>query len=134
MASLVYKREIGLPDPCQLVPDPVHRPPAFSIIPTDREPGKTTQDKALALALSTSMEFSVIPRRIQTERFIPLECFRKEGNTFQGIPFFSLYRNSRKFMYHAIPYHQVLHGNTSEKECLRSDRRWQISKTFIDPM
>ena len=24
------------------------------------------------------------------ERFIPVECFRKKGNTFRGIPFFSL--------------------------------------------
>ena len=24
------------------------------------------------------------------EQFIPVECFRKKGNTFRGIPFFSL--------------------------------------------
>ena len=36
------------------------------------------------------MEFSVIPGRIQMERFIPLESFRKKGDTFRGISFFSL--------------------------------------------
>ena len=36
------------------------------------------------------MEFSVIPGRIQMERFIPVENFRKKGNTFRGISFFSL--------------------------------------------
>ena len=36
------------------------------------------------------MEFSVIPGRIQMERFIPVDVFRKKGNTFRGISFFSL--------------------------------------------
>ena len=37
------------------------------------------------------MEVSVIPGRIQMERFIPVESFRKKkGNTFRGISFFSL--------------------------------------------
>ena len=36
------------------------------------------------------MEFSVIPGEIQMKRFIPVEMFRKEGNTFRGISFFSL--------------------------------------------
>ena len=36
------------------------------------------------------MEFSVIPGRIQIERFIPVESFRKKGNTFRGISFFPL--------------------------------------------
>ena len=36
------------------------------------------------------MEFSVIPGRIQIEQSIPVESFRKKGNTFQGISFFSL--------------------------------------------
>ena len=40
--------------------------------------------------LSIWLEFSVIPGRIQMERFIPVECFRKKGSTFRGIPFFSL--------------------------------------------
>ena len=36
------------------------------------------------------MEFSVIPGRIQMERFIPVKNFRKKGNPFRGISFFSL--------------------------------------------
>ena len=36
------------------------------------------------------MEFSVIPGQIQMERFIPMESFRKKGNTFRGISFFPL--------------------------------------------
>ena len=36
------------------------------------------------------MEFSVIPGRIQMERFIPVESFRKKGHTFPGISFFPL--------------------------------------------
>ena len=34
------------------------------------------------------MEFSVNPGRIQMDRFIPVESFRKKGNTFRGISFF----------------------------------------------
>ena len=41
-------------------------------------------------ALTIWMEFSVIPGRIQMERFIPVENFRKKGNTFRGISFFPL--------------------------------------------
>ena len=36
------------------------------------------------------MEFSVIPGRMQMKRFIPVESFRKKGNTFRGISFFPL--------------------------------------------
>ena len=36
------------------------------------------------------MEFSVTPGRIQVEQFIPVESFRKKGNTFRGISFFPL--------------------------------------------
>ena len=36
------------------------------------------------------MEFSVIPGRIQMERCIPMENFRKKGNTFRGISFIPL--------------------------------------------
>ena len=36
------------------------------------------------------MEFSVILGHIQMERFIPVENFRKKGNTFWNISFFSL--------------------------------------------
>ena len=33
------------------------------------------------------MEIPVIPGRIQMERFILVEIFRKESNTFRGITF-----------------------------------------------
>ena len=34
------------------------------------------------------------------EQFIPVECFKKRGNTLRGIPFSRFFRNSRKFLYH----------------------------------
>ena len=51
-------------------------------------------------ALTICTENPVIPGRIQMERFIPVECLRKKGNTFRGIPFSRFFRNSRKFLYH----------------------------------
>ena len=42
----------------------------------------------------------VIPGRIQMARFIPMEIFRKERNTFRGITFSLFYRNIRNFLYH----------------------------------
>ena len=44
-----------------------------------------------------SAYFSVIPGRIQMERFIPVENFLKKGNTFQGISFFPLLPEFPKF-------------------------------------
>ena len=41
-------------------------------------------------ALTIWMEFSVIPERIQMERFIPVESFRKKGDAFRSISFFPL--------------------------------------------
>ena len=38
-------------------------------------------------ALTICMENPVIPGRIQMERFIPVEIFRKKSNTFRGITF-----------------------------------------------
>ena len=49
-----------------------------------------------ARAFTIWMDFSVIPGRVQTERFIPVEWFR-EKNTFRGISFS---RFSRNFLYH----------------------------------
>lgn len=60
--------------------------------------------------LSIWLEFSVFPGRIQTEQFIPLECFRKNGSTFRGIPFFSLlpvYRST---------WRKILTGFSSQME------------------
>ena len=69
------------------------------------------------------MEFSVIPGRIQMERFIPVKNFRKKGNTFRGISFFSLLPEFPKI---SVPFvHsyrilqcQALHGNTSRKNAI----------------
>ena len=38
------------------------------------------------------------------ERFIPVECFRKKGNTFRGIPFFSLLP---EFSEISVPFVQI---------------------------
>ena len=52
------------------------------------------------------------------ERFIPVESFRKKGNTFRGISFFSLLP---EFPEISVPFVrtykcQTPHGSTSEKE------------------
>ena len=41
-------------------------------------------------ALTILMEFSVISERIQMERFVPVENFRKKCNTSGGISFSSV--------------------------------------------
>ena len=51
---------------------------------------KFISDRKDIWALTIWMEFSVITGRIQMERFIPVENFRKKGNTFRAISFFSL--------------------------------------------
>ena len=56
--------------------------------------------KSRGRALTICTENREIPGRIQMERFIPVECFWKKGNTFRGIPFSRFFRNSRKFLYH----------------------------------
>ena len=48
-------------------------------------------------ALTIWMEFSVIPGRIEMEWFIPVESFRKKGNTFRSISFFPLLPEFPKF-------------------------------------
>ena len=53
------------------------------------------------------MEFSVIPGRIQMERFIPVESFQKKGNTFQGISFFLLLPEFPKI---SVPF---VHSNSA---------------------
>ena len=49
------------------------------------------------------MEFLVITGRIQMERFIPVESFRKKGDIFRGTvyTFSRFYRNFRKF---SVPF------------------------------
>ena len=57
-------------------------------------------------ALTIWMEFSVIPGRIQMERFIPVEIFAggKKVIPFKVFPFSRFYRNSLKFLYHLSTY------------------------------
>ena len=64
-------------------------------------------------ALTIWMEFSEIPERIQMERFIPVECFRKKGNTFRGIPFFSLWPECPEI---SVPFVHDLSTITSARE------------------
>ena len=47
------------------------------------------------------MENPEIPGRIQMERFIPVEIFRKKSNTFRGITFFPLLLKRPKF---SVPF------------------------------
>ena len=48
------------------------------------------------------MENPEIPGRIQMERFIPEEIFRKKSNTLRGITFSQSYWNDRNFLYHLV--------------------------------
>ena len=48
------------------------------------------------------MDFSVISGRIQMERFIPVENFRKKVIPFEAFPFSRFYWNSQKFLYHFV--------------------------------
>ena len=57
-------------------------------------------DGHLQRALTICMENPEIPGRIQMERFIPLEVFRKKVIPFEVLPFSRSYRNDRNFLYH----------------------------------
>ena len=46
------------------------------------------------------MENPEIPGRIQIERFIPVEIFRKKVIPFGVLPFSRSYRNDWNFLYH----------------------------------
>ena len=66
------------------------------------------------------MEYLVILGRIQTERFIPMGCFRNKGNIFRGIPFFSLLPEFPEISVSPFVYIyqcQALYGNTFKTEC-----------------
>ena len=58
-------------------------------------------------ALTICMENPEIPGRIQMERFIQVEIFRKESNTFQGITFFPLLPRRHKF---SVPFVWITSG------------------------
>ena len=57
-------------------------------------------DGHLQGARTICMENPEIPDRIQMERFIPVEVFRKKVIPFEVLPFFRSYRNDRNFLYH----------------------------------
>ena len=46
------------------------------------------------------LENPKIPGRIQIERFIPVEIFRKKVIPFEVLPFSRSYRNDQNFLYH----------------------------------
>ena len=51
-------------------------------------------------ALTICLENPKIPGRIQIERFIPVEIFRKKVIPFEVLPFSRSYRNDQNFLYH----------------------------------
>ena len=61
---------------------------------------RSKPDGHLQGALTICMENPEILGRIQMERFIPLEVFRKKVIPFEGLPFSRSYRNDRNFLYH----------------------------------
>ena len=52
--------------------------------------------------LSICMENLEIPGRIQMERFIPVEIFRKKVIPLEVLPFSCFYRNEQNLLYHLI--------------------------------
>ena len=68
------------------------------------------------------------------ERFIPVECFRKKGNTFRGIPFSRFYRNSRKFLYHlsTITMCQAISAKTAMPKTADSSDESLLFQTVRD--
>ena len=52
-------------------------------------------------ARTICIENRKIPGRIQMERFIPVEIFRKKSNTFRGITFFPFLPKRPKF---SVPF------------------------------
>ena len=74
-------------------------------------------------ALTICMENSEISRRIQMERFIPIEIFRKKSNTFRGITFFPFLPKRSKF---SVPFVWI----TSAR--LHVQRRRKIYRYFVN--
>ena len=64
-----------------------------------------------------------IPGRIQIERFIPVENFRKKSNTFRGITFFPFLPKRPKF---SVPFVWI----TSAR--LHVERKWKIYRYFVN--
>ena len=69
------------------------------------------------------MENPEIPGRIQMERFIPVEIFRKKSNTFRGITFFPFLPKRPKF---SVPFVWI----TSAR--LQVERKQKINQYFVN--
>ena len=69
------------------------------------------------------MENPEISGRIQVERFIPVEFFRKKSNIFRGITFFPFLTKRAKF---SVPFVWI----TSPR--LHVERKWKIYRYFVN--
>ena len=69
------------------------------------------------------MENPEIPGRIQMERFIPVEIFRKKSNTFRGITFFPFLPKRPKF---SVPFVWI----TSAR--LHVERKRKLYRYFVN--
>ena len=74
-------------------------------------------------ALTIYMENPEIPGRIQMERFIPEEIFRKKSNTFRGITFSLFLLKRPKF---SVPFGRI----TSAR--LPVERKWKIYRYCVN--
>ena len=74
-------------------------------------------------ALTICMDNPEIPGRIQMERFIPVECFRKKKKTFRGITFFPFLPKRSKF---SVPFVWM----TSTR--LHVERKWKFYRYFVN--
>ena len=66
-------------------------------------------------ALTICMENPEIPWRIQMERFIPVEIFRKKVIPFEVLPCPRFHQNDRNFLYHLFGLQSVLSEQESTK-------------------
>ena len=58
--KISFSRQAGSPDLTFSFPDPAHPPPAFSIVPTDREPGASTSISFWILKIQRDMQNQII--------------------------------------------------------------------------
>ena len=86
----------------------------------------------LLISVYHCMENQDIPTRIQIERFIPVEIFRKKVIPFKILPFSCFYRNDRNFLYHlfGLPLPCFM-SRESEKF---TDSKWYNSIPFLFSM
>ena len=69
------------------------------------------------------MEKPEIPERIQMERFIPVEIFRKKRNTFRRITFFPFFPKKPKF---SVPFVWITSA------WLLAERKRKIYRYFVN--